>query len=191
MATQGTEKVLGGTPYKRYPDPASPGTANAYGLYPWSVFSAVICSYDAGTLSPYEGLNNVYSVHLLLFTSDIPAMLEFRATDLGTTLQFSSACVNTLSVPFLFTTPAGSTTPTIPVQGKVISGYAGAAVDVYCSGFPAAGNVVAPGESGAATYTELICTANAAVIAAPVGALSFFREKDNFFAPVPDRRAHV
>ena len=33
MATQGTEKVLGGTPYKRYPDPTSPGTPNAYGLY--------------------------------------------------------------------------------------------------------------------------------------------------------------
>ena len=191
MATQGTEKVLGGTPYKRYPDPASPGTPNAYGLYPWSVFKAPICSWN-GTDEPIPqgDLHLENGVELLLFTSDVPSVLELRATDVGASLQFSAGGVNTLSVPFLFTTSGGTTPATIPTQGKVIAGYTGGLADVYCTGFPAAGNVIAPGAEGAggvATYTDVICVANGPVISSPVSSLSFaFKQAgNNAFAPVP------
>ena len=188
MATQGTEKVLGGTPYKRYPDPASPGTANAQGLYPWSVFKAPICTWngidDPDLVGDLE-LGN--GVELLLFTSDVPALLELRATDKVTNLQFSQGGENTLSVSFLFTTLGGATPATIPTQGKVIAGYTGALGDVYCTGFPAFGRVVAPGAGGVATYTDVICVANGPVIASPVSSLSlnFKQEGNNAFAPVP------
>jgi len=187
MATQGTEKVLGGTPYKRYPDPASPGTPNAYGLYPWSVFTAPICDFNGVDIpTPIPELSNYGIVYLLLFTSDVPAILEFRATDTGTNLQFSAGGVNGLTFPTLYTTPGQNGTPaTIPIQGKIISGYTGALGDVYCTGFPASGDVVAPG-SGTDFYTEVICIANGPVISAPVSSLSLgYKQNNNAFAPVP------
>jgi hypothetical protein len=186
---QGTTKILGGTPYKRYPDPASPGTANAQGLYPWSVFKAPICAWDgldAPTLIP--DLSNYSIVYLLLFTSDIPAFLELRATDTGARLQFSApGTSNTLSVPFLFTTLGGTTPATISAQGKVISGYTGSLAEVYCTGFPASGEVLAPGAEGIASYTEVICIANGAVISSPVSSLyiEYKQSSGNGFAPVP------
>ena len=187
MATQGTTKVLGGTPYKRYPDPASPGTANAYGLYPWSVFKAPICSWN-GTDEPelVGDLQLEAGVKLLLFTSDVPALLELRTTDLGTNLQFSAGATNVLSVPFLFTTLGGTTPATITAQGKVISGYTGGFAEVYCTGFPASCLVLAPGIGGRATYTDVICVANGPVIASPVGPLSLdYKQEDEASAPVP------
>ena len=189
MATQGTEKVLGGTPYKRYPDPASPGTANAQGLYPWSVFKAPICAWN-GTDEPIlqADLQLEDGVELLLFISDIPALLELRATDTAAKLQFSApGTSNTLSVPFLFTTSGGTTPSTIPTQGKVIAGYTGGLADVYCTGFPALGEVSAPGAEGVASYTEVICIANGAVISSPVSSLyiEYKQEGNNAFAPVP------
>ena len=188
MATRGTEKVLGGTPYKRYPDPASPGTANAQGLYPWSVFKATVCDFNGIDVpTPIPDLSNYGIVYLLLFTSDVPAILEFRATDTGTNLQFSAGAVNGLTFPALYTTVGQNGTPAkIQTQGKVIAGYTGALGDVYCTGFPAEGNAVAPGPSGTATYTEVICVANAPVIASPVSSLSLsYKQQNNIPAPVP------
>lgn len=186
---QGTQKTLGGTPYKRYPDPASPGTANAQGLYPWSVFTAPICDYNGADIPTVVAeLSNVPVVYLLLFTSDIPATLELRATDTANNLQFSApGTVNDLTFPYLYTTPGQNGTPaTIPIQGKVISGYTGPQGDVYCTGFPASGNVTAPG-SGTDFYTEVICIANGPVISAPVSSLSlgYKQNNNNGFAPVP------
>jgi hypothetical protein len=189
MATQGTTKVLGGTTYKRYPDPASPGTANSLGLYPWSVFKAPICAWngvDSPTLVP--DLSNYDGVHLLLFISDIPALLELRATDTAAKLQFSApGTANTLSVPFLFTTLGGTTPSTISTQGKVISGYTGAFAEVYCTGFPASGEVSAPGAEGVASYTEVICIANGPVISSPVSSLyiEYKQSSADGFSPVP------
>ena len=188
MSTSGTEKVLGGTTYKRYPDPASPGTPNAYGLYPWSVFKAPICNFTApDTITPVPDLNNVSYVDLLLFTSDIPAILELRATDTNTNLQFSAGAANTLGVNFLNTAPGGvGIFATIPVQGKVLSGYT-AGEGIFCTGFPAQGNVVPPGTEGAATYTEVFCIANSPVIASPVSSLlvAYNQSAANGFSPVP------
>jgi len=187
MPTEGTEKVLGGTRYKRYPDPVVKNTANAYGLYPWSVFKAPICAWN-GTDEPVLQVNLELEsiIYLLLFTSDIPCFLELRATDEGTNLQFSAGAVNGLSVPFLYTTLGGTTPATISTQGAVIAGYTGGLADVYCTGFPAYGKVIAP-MIGVATYTDVICVANGPVIASPVSSLSFDfkQEGNNAFAPVP------
>jgi hypothetical protein len=185
--SQGTEKILGGTAYKRYPDPASPGTANAQGLYPWSAFTATVCNFTTpDTITPTIDLNNVSYVDLLLFTSDIPAILELRATDTNTNLQFSAGAANTLGVDFLTTAPGGGTLATIPIQGKVLSGYT-ADTGIFCTGFPAQGNVVPPGTEGAATYTEVFCIANSPVIASPVSALSlaYKQSTSSGFSPVP------
>ena len=188
MATQGTQKVWGGTPYRRYSSPAVIGIGNSLGLYPWSVFKAPICAWNGvDEPIPQADLSNEIGIFLLLFTTDVPALLELRATDTGTNLQFSAGAVNELSVPFLFTTAGGSTPATISTQGKVIAGYTGGLAEVYCTGFPAFGNVVAPGVSGVSTYTEVICIANGPVIASPVSSLSldFKQEGNNAFAPVP------
>jgi hypothetical protein len=188
MATQGTEKVFGGTPYKRYPDPASPGTANAQGLYPWSVFKAPICEFTApDILIPLSGLSAVSYVDLLLFTSDIPAILELRATNTNTNLQFSAGAANTLGVNFLTTAPGGGTFATISAQGKVLSGYT-AGAGIFCTGFPARGTVVSPGGGeDAQAYTEVFCIANSPVIASPVSSLSlaYNQSTANGFSPVP------
>jgi hypothetical protein len=187
MAADGTEKVLGGTRYKRYPDPVVKGTPNGYGLYPWSVFKAPICSWNGTDEPVFVGdLQLENAIYLLLFTSDIPCFLELRATDKETDLQFSQGAVNTLSVPFLFTTLGGTTPATISTQGAVIAGYTGGLADVYCTGFPARGRVIAPSQ-GYATYTDVICVANGPVIASPVSSLSFDfkQEGNNAFAPVP------
>jgi hypothetical protein len=192
VATQGTTKILGGTAYKRYPDPASPGTANAQGLYPWSVFKAPLCDYaePGAKPNPYEGLNA--PVYLLLFTSDVPAILQVRTTDTGvltgTSLQASSTAANTLSYPQLFTTPGGATSATITNQGQVLAGYTGPSADVFCTGFPAQGESLVPGGGGgAATYTEVICLSNSSVIASPGSSLSlaFDQAASSAFAPVP------
>ena len=189
MAADGTEKVLGGTRYKRYPDPVVKGTPNGYGLYPWSVFSAVICAWnDTDEPIPQADLQLEDGVELLLFISDIPALLELRATDTAAKLQFSApGTSNTLSVPFLFTTLGGTTPATISTQGKVISGYTGAFAEVYCTGFPALGEVSAPGAEGVASYTEVICIANGAVISSPVSSLyvEYKQSSANGFSPVP------
>ena len=188
MATQGTQKVLGGTTYKRYPDPASPGTANASGLYPWSVFKAPICEFTApDTLIQLSGLSAVAYVDLLLFTSDIPAILELRATNTTTKLQFSAEAANTLGVNFLSTAPGGGTFATIPVQGKVLSGYT-LVTGIFCTGFPARGTAVSPGGGEAAqAYEEVFCIANSPIIASPVSSLllAYNQPAANAFSPVP------
>ena len=188
---QGTQKVLGGTPYKRYPDPNVKGSANEFGLYPWSAFKAPLCSWNGSEVEVVSGQEEK-NIILLLFTSDIPALLELRATDTATNLQFSSGCTNALSAFFLVTSLGGTTPATIPAQGKAISGYTGSGYaggypDVYCTGFPAYGFVVRPGAqvSGLATYTEVICVSNASTIAGPVGSLSVDYKQNGAVAPVP------
>jgi len=189
VATQGTKKVWGGTPYRRYSNPPVVGIGNSLGLYPWSVFKAAVCDWNGDTAPVAQAdLSSLGLIYLLLFTSDVPALLELRATDTGTNLQFSAGFVNDLSVGGRLVTTAGGSTPaTIPTQGKVLAGYTGGAADVYCTGFPATGSVVAPGVSGTSTYTEAICVANGPVIASPVSSLSlaYDQGKAATFAPVP------
>lgn len=173
MAADGTEKVLGGTRATRYPDPFVRGTASAYGLYPWSVFNAIFCAIDAGTGTVFplvEGLPVNAGVALLLFTSDIPAVLT--VTTYANTGSFVWPAYNTV-ISFLskktpVVSPIGTDQVTVK-YGEVAQGYVGANKDIYCAGFPAVYEVKAAGEAPRGGLPTINCIANSGVINGPVG----------------------
>jgi hypothetical protein len=153
MAVKGTEKVLGGTRATRYPDPFVKGTANAYGLYPWSVFTAML---GTGTATSFTALSSVSKAAqpLLLFLSDILATGTITDTD----YTVAGSVKPLLSVGFFDATVGGSDL-VVPV-GKVGQGYVGT---VACSGFPAVA------ETGAIAGAALITVfANSPNIASPI-----------------------
>jgi hypothetical protein len=169
MATQGTQKVLGGTPYKRYPDPNVTGTPNQFGLYPWSAFDANLSLFNAGQIEPVPSIPVTSVVDLLLFTSDIPAILKVQTEAAG--FQYVWYVFNNTTSYIARTTPGGATFVEID-YGQVASGYVGLNKDIYCSGFPAIFEVKAPGEASTGGTPIIQCIANGAVINAPVGPAS-------------------
>ena len=182
MATtySGTQRVFGGTRYRRFSDPLPSGGPSSYGLYPWSTFKARLGSTASGS---FVSANNTaipdgYIVNLLIFSSDIPAVASGRVTDTTTNLQYFNDVENRVSVPY-FVTVAGGATPAVApagtagLLGSVVTGYAGVsavATSVPCSGFPARFTALpagtAPGSN--ANITDLIVHANGAVISSPV-----------------------
>ncbi len=167
MPTEGTEKVLGGTPAKRYPDPLVTNTPNAYGLYPWSVFTAMLGSGTATSFTPQAGVSKA-SHPLLLFLSDVLATGTISTPD----FIVAGGVVPALSVGF-FDASVGGSDLVVPI-GKVGQGYVGS---VACSGFPASAST--PALAGAPLVTVF---ANSAVISSPISDL-------NFGAPTPDSGA--
>jgi hypothetical protein len=173
MAADGTEKVLGGTRATRYPDPFVKGTANAYGLYPWSVFNAIFCAIEGGTGTVFpltEGLAVEAGIALLLFTSDIPAVLT--VTTYSNTGSFVWPAYNVLTSYLSKKTPVVSPIGTNQVTvkyGEVAQGYVGANKDIYCAGFPAVYEVRAAGEATRGALPTINCIANSGVINGPVG----------------------
>ena len=176
MATQGTEKVLGGTPYKRYPDPTSPGTPNAYGLYQWSAFDALLTqgfSVD-GIALPAANIGEGTDVPVLVFTSDIPAISRSLVTDSSAQLQYSRIAPNTLACPFVSATSGGPVGAgvTIAQYGQVLSGYTGGAYyEVYVTGFPLLITITTPATSNVQSTVFLQVIANSPVINGVVGPL--------------------
>ena len=177
MATQGTEKVLGGTPYKRYPDPNVKGTPNQFGLYPWSAFDAPLTqgfSVD-GIALPAANIGEGTDVPVLVFTSDIPAISRSLVTDSSAQLQYSRIAPNTLACPFVSATsggPAGAGAGvTIAQYGQVLSGYTGGAYEVYVTGFPLLITITTPAASNVQSTVFLQVIANSPVINGVVGPL--------------------
>jgi hypothetical protein len=162
MPTEGTEKVLGGTRYRRYPDPVVKGTPNGYGLYSWSAFNAYCAEVNdvTGVVEASAEPNTL----LLLFLSDIPALLRAAAFD-GSSLLYTVA-MNTLTSG-LKTTMGGSTDVTLDAFGQVASGYTGAAAQVFCTGFPVV-TCSWPVREAASQYSIEV-TANSPVVCSPVG----------------------
>jgi len=171
----GTQRVFGGTRYRRFSDPLPSGGPSSYGLYPWSTFKARLGSIATGE---FVSANNTaipdgYIVSLLIFSSDIPAVASGRVTDTATSLQYSNDVENRVSVPFLVTVAGGATVAAADFLGKVVTGFAGvsgAATSVPCSGFPARFTAVPPqgATTGDADITDLIVHANSPTICAPV-----------------------
>jgi hypothetical protein len=180
MAVKGTQKVLGGTPAKRYPDPNVSGTANAYGLYPWSAFDApLIKNFDVGgNALPADNIANNTAVDVLVFTSDIPALSRSIVTDLVAGLQISRIAPNTLACLFVSATSGGAPGVSIAQYGQVLSGYVGT---VYVTGFPLQITVNYPGTEGFADSVFLQVLANSPVINGVVGPLL----GDSTLAPSP------
>jgi hypothetical protein len=135
--TQGTEKILGGTRYKRYPDPNVSNLPNQFGLYPWSSFRARLGQFDGNGVIQPSVFEDVAS-NGLLFLSDAPAIVR-AGFDVGGPFYYSdgTAVLSFLvGVQGLVTQPGGATNVELKAFGEVAKGYTGAASDVYCIGFP-------------------------------------------------------
>ena len=167
MATQGTEKVLGGTPYKRYPDPSVKNTANEFGLYPWSVFRALFVQRAPVTnlivsADPTPGAPRSYC---LLFLSDFPALA--RTAALYNATYYTYYDCRSFLTSGLTTEPGGGALVTVPAYGQVAAGYTGDTGQVYCTGFSVKasyGNITVPPSE---YFIEV--TANSPVINTPIG----------------------
>lgn len=162
-----SQKILGGTPYKRYPDPSVSNLPNEYGLYPWSAFRATIAyiNPDNGDVEPQNGASQLTGI---LFTSDLPAIITYSSINGG--LTTSGLGRNTLSSPILRTTKGsiitGLPVVTLSAYGQVASGYSGNAgtTDVPVSGFPFEASI---GESYDVCFLD--CIANSPTICSPIG----------------------
>jgi hypothetical protein len=183
MPTEGTEKVLGGTRATRYPDPFVKGTANAYGLYPWSAFDALFVAgfKPEGGVIDATGIASGEEIPVLVFTSDIPVILRSTVTDDAKGLDRTTRGQNTLGCPFVVTTSGGSTAAAITNYGQVLRGYTGGALAVYVTGFPVLIRANTP-DSGVEDSLVLQVIANSPVINGVVGPLSDY---DNSIAPSP------
>ena len=162
MATQGTDKVLGGTSAKRYSDPYVTNRPNEYGLYQWSAFRATVCWFnEEGTLAPLT--DTAESIEGLLFVSDLPAILNYCGILGG--INAAGRAYNELSAGVLYSAPdTGSAYVVLPSFGKVASGYSGFNAKVYVTGFLFSGAT-----SNSDDYYFLDCIANSPNICAPIG----------------------
>jgi hypothetical protein len=164
MATQDTEKILGGTSAKRYADPYVTNRPNEFGLYQWSTFRATVCWFnEEGTLAPLT--DAAQSITGLLFVSDLPAILNYCGTIGG--INAAGRAYNVLQTNVLndVAGPSGAYV-VLPSFGKVASGYSGANYNsVYVTGFPFDGVT-----SNSDDCYFLDCIANSPNICAPIGA---------------------
>ena len=169
MATDGTEKVLGGTRYKRYSDPNVSNLPNAYGLYPWSILYARVSYIDGnGAVQPISGLTDPTNINLLLFLSDLPCLGQLKCYTTGATNAHQLTDItNEVSVPFLVKTAGGATVVTVDI-GEVAQGYTGPANAVRCTGFPALGIADVAGVGVTVDDSSVLVWANNGVMSAPI-----------------------
>ena len=177
MARQGTTKVLGGTRYKRYPDPAVSNLPNQFGLYPWSSFRARLGQFDGSGVIQPSVIADVAS-NGLLFLSDTPSIVR-AGYDAGGPFYYSDgdAVLSFLiGVQGLVTQPGGTTNVELNTFGEVAKGYTGAANDVYCIGFPVFLYFYPATEADDyALFVEV--TANSPVINSPISGNSDSRKR--------------
>jgi len=186
MAKNGTEKVFGGTAYKRDTDPKVVGTPNQFGLYPWSAFRAGLGFLDKNSKEvTYEGAGSLddLTVEVLLFTSDIPAISTGVSYKTSTGVSYPSPAENRFISAYILSPTSGGAIGVTGLQyGKVLSGYAGVAQSVYCTGFVNLVTYRAPNGETSTDYS-FECLSNGPVISAPVGSNSIIN--GNTLAPVP------
>ncbi len=191
MPTEGTEKVLGGTPAKRYPDPLVTNTPNAYGLYPWSAFRAPLVTIDSanGDIFVTETLDSAY-IEFLLFTSDLPAICWFVAeTTVGQPVQFFNYVENNTRFEYLYTQPSGGTFASVANIGQVLQGYLANTDHVRCTGFAARVQNPVTQPYGASEVSDtryyVTCIANAATVSSPISFSQPFQPQGTLSAPEP------
>jgi len=159
--------ILGGTQYKRYPDPSVSNLPNAQGLYAWSMFYANLYFLD-GTAQKESGLVDPTPLNLLLFLSDIPGIGQLKCYSFNAVNAHQLTDItNEVSVPFLVTTPAGASPVTVNI-GQVAQGYTGDTGEVRCTGFPARGVADIAGVLGTVDEIAVTVWANSGVMNAPV-----------------------
>jgi hypothetical protein len=187
MAVKGTQKVLGGTPYKRYPDPNVTGTPNQFGLYPWSAFRAALGFVDVdGSITYYQdGLldrSDSSACEFLFFVSDIPAVATAVSYDTLKRVAYPSTIENKFSSTSILAPTSGGAAGVTGLQyGKVLSGYAGASKQVFCTGFSAVASFYGPNEAVSNQYA-VECLCNSPVVCSPVGSNNIL--KGNVLSPI-------
>jgi len=171
MATQGTTKILGGTRYKRYPDPNVSNLPNEFGLYPWSSFRARLGQFDGSGVIQRSEIADVGKSNGLLFLSDAPSIVR-AGYDVGGPFYYSdgdAVLSFELGVQGLVTQPGGTTNVELNTFGEVAKGYTGAASDVYCTGFLVYLYLFAPIEPPPDDYALFVeALANGPVINSPI-----------------------
>jgi len=189
MPTEGTEKVLGGTPAKRYPDPVVKNTANANGLYPWSAFRAPLVRIADGTIEVQDNLDGAY-IEFLLFTSDLPAICWLVAETISPPyVQFFNYVENNTIFQQLLQEPFASPLAAASNIGQVLQGYLANTDRVRCTGFAARVQtpVTTPygAAEGAITKYYVTCIANAATVSSPISFSQPFQPQGTLSAPEP------
>ena len=166
MATYGTQKVLGGTRYKRYFDPKVKNTANEFGLYQWSTFRAYYAQREdvTGVVVPWYQPNSL----TLLFLSDFPALARVGLHLIpGTGVSVTYGLVENTLATGLKATPSGSYI-TLESYGQVATGYTNGN-NVACTGFPVQADHPESDDNTAQRFIEV--SANSAVICSPIGGI--------------------
>jgi len=164
MATYGTQKVFGGTRYRRFFNPKVKNTADEFGLYQWSTFRAYYAKRDeeTGIVSAETGPNGF----TLLFLSDFPALARVGYHINGTSgLPVEYGLVANTLWTGLQTSPSGSI-GTLEAFGQVAAGYT-QGNNVYCTAFPVLADLFDSKEPSAEYFIEV--SANSPVICSPIG----------------------
>ena len=166
------QSVLGGTSAPRYADPLVTGAANADGLYPWSNFRARFAYLiPEGAIITDTEIFAGQKAHLLLFTSDIPAMGYVSLYTNGVPLlpmTPSAQVAVSGAAAFFKTTATGGTDVTVSAGqvgvGYVATGAASPNAYIGATGFPAVTTSRGTDIAGA----ELWVWANSPNIASPI-----------------------
>ena len=164
MATYGTQKVLGGTRYKRYFDPKVKNTANEFGLYQWSTFRAYYAALDeeTGLIGPANSIGPL----TLLFLSDFPALARVGLASPGVSgVPLPYGLVQNTLLSGLKDTPTGSDV-TLESFGQVGAGYT-PGNSVYCTAFPVLADHPSLEDPSQQRFIEV--SANSPVICSPIG----------------------
>jgi hypothetical protein len=170
MATYSSKSVLGGTSYRRYPDPLVSGGANEDGLYPWSAFRArLAASITDGEIVYLTDYPKSSAFVFLFFTSDIPAVARLTVQINGSPAVGLNGYISPfVKVPF-FDASAGGANVNVPA-GKVGFGYVAAGGpapndNIYTSGFPATATAL---RSAVDEFTDAVVFANAPDLCSPI-----------------------
>ena len=169
MATYGTQKVLGGTRFRRYFDPKIKNTANEFGLYQWSTFRAYYAVRDAVTgVVSAAARPETTTMLSLLFLADFPALVRvglhlYPGAPANVPVQYGLV-QNTLRSG-LKDTPTGSPV-VIDAFGQVAAGYT-QGNSVHCTGFPVYADW--PDSDDITSQWLIEATANSPVICSPIG----------------------
>lgn len=158
-------QYLSGTPYPRVSDPPTVYTANDRGLYPWSAFRALFGYVNNGDLLRTASGS---TSDILLFTSDIPAMVTAAGSLYNVVTQYTTLS-NSLTTSILAPTSGGAAGVSASAYGQVLKGYAGAGFDVPCSGFAVTNGFTSYNFATGESTNILDCLANSNSIISPIG----------------------
>jgi hypothetical protein len=174
-----------GTPAPRYP--LLKGTANPFGLYPWSLLEARCVFLDGGDVTT-ETFTNGNGLQVLVFTCDVPVLFKAISGKAGTTSPYIfDVSLSENSTGVLVNEETGpATNATITNYGQVFRGYT-ATERVPCTGFSSGEFEVLVNGGGAsvASSLDISVTALSGNIVAPISPTDHDLTAGTESAPLP------